>query len=208
MPSSTDHISFALLTDLVEQRVPVPEQGSLLAHLEVCPDCSQQRSQLDQLINLMRTDDSVEAPQALIARALNVFQRRPQTELAKESRPSLIKRLVASLSFDSLSATPAFGFRSGQTQSRQLIFTAGEIDLDLRLAPLSEGWNLSGQVLGGKCGGGEVELQSEAGLTSAPLNDLCEFVLAPVPPGHYRLLLRLEDLELEIPELELSQQSS
>lgn len=200
MPSSTDHISFEVLADLAEQRIVPSEQEPLLAHLQSCSDCSQSWRRLDHLVGLMRTDDSVDAPQPLIARALNIFQR----PLGRESAsPSLLRRLVASLNFDSFSAEPAFGFRSGPAEARQLIYSAEEIDLDLRIAPLDDRWRLSGQVLGAECGGGEVRLQSESGTESAPLNELCEFSLSPVTPGSYRLSLRLEDVEVEFPELKI-----
>ena len=93
---------------------------------------------------------------------------------AQEEQPGLLRRLVAALAFDSSSLRPAFGVRSGQ-------------------------------VLG-PCTGGEVELVDAAGSTAAraALNDLCEFtLLPPTPDGTYALRLRLDDAEVEIPELSL-----
>jgi len=201
MPNSINHISLEVLADLAEQRLAPAEREPLIAHLQVCAGCSQSWQKLDHLIGLMRTDDSKDAPQPLIAQALNIFQRRPRREPA--TPPTLLRRLVASLSFDSLSAAPAFGVRSGQTDTRQLIFNAEGIDLDLRIANLGDRWNVSGQVLGAKCAGGEVQLQSETAGESVFLNDLCEFSLTAVTSGSYRLRLRLEDVEVEFPEIEL-----
>ena len=203
MPSSTDHISFELLADLAEQRVPGAERETLMAHLLACSTCSQSWRKLDHLVGLMRMDDSVDAPQPLIARALNIFQPAPHRETATPSLPSVLRRLVAVLSFDSFSAEPAFGFRSGQAEARQLIFSAADIDLDLRIAPTGDRWNVSGQVLGTECAGGQVLMRSVAAAESTELNDLCEFTLAPVRSGSYRLRLRLEDVEIEFPEIEL-----
>lgn len=200
MPSSTDHISFELLADLADKRVSPAELEPLLAHLQACADCSRNWQKLLHLVGLMRTDDSMDAPQPLIARALNIFQRQPREETATAS---LFKRFVAALSFDSLSAEPAFGLRSGQTGSRQLIFNAEDIDIDLRISPLGDRWNVSGQVLGSECAGGEVQLQSGTEDESAQLNELCEFSLRPVTSGLYRMRLRLKDVEVEFPEIEL-----
>lgn len=200
MPSSTDHISVDVLADLVEKRVPLAEQEPLMAHLQACADCSLGLQKLDHLVGLMRTDDSVDAPQPLIARALNIFQRQPRQQAAS---PSLPRRVVAAVSFDSLSAEPVFGFRSGQAETRQLIFSAEEIDIDLRIAPRGDRWNVSGQVLGAECAGGEVQLQSETVAESTRLSELCEFALTPVASGSYRLRLRLEDVEVEFPEIAL-----
>ena len=200
MTSSTDHISFEVLADLAEERSPTASRESVLTHLQECSACGSSLDGLRGVIGMMRTDQSEDAPQAAIARALNTFQRQPLRETAT---PSMLRRLVASLSFDSLSAEPAFGFRSGQAATRQLIFSAEDIDLDLRIAPLGDRWNVSGQVLGTECGGGEVQMQSETANESAGLNDVCEFNLAPVTSGSYRLRLRLEDVEIEVPQLEL-----
>src|ERR671916_835931 len=92
-----------------------------------------------------------DAPPALVSGVVRMFRaRRAQSEA-----PGLLRRLVAALAFDSSSLTPAFGVRSGQAApARQLLFSAGDLDVDLRLAQGSEGWTVSGQVLG-PCTGGE-----------------------------------------------------
>src|SRR5919107_24606 len=89
---------------------------------------------------------------------------------------------------------------------RDLVFGVGDFDVDLRLAAGEEGWTVSGQVLG-PCEGGRVEAFAagvmEQSAARASLNDLCEFTLPPVPEGVYALRLRLNDTEIEIPELSL-----
>ena len=47
-------------------------------------------------------------------------------------------------------------------------------------------------------GGAKIGLWPSLNVT---LNELCEFTLAPVVAGIYTLTLRLDDVELEIPEL-------
>lgn len=200
MPSSTNHISFELLADLADQRVPDAERAPLMAHLQACADCSQSWQKLNHLVGLMRSDDSVEAPQPVIARALNIFQQPARQPTAP---PNLLRRLVASLSFDSFSAEPAFGFRSGRAETRQLILSVEDIDIDLRIAQRGDRWNVSGQVLGTECASGEVQLQSETAAESARLNELCEFALTPVTSGSYSLRLRLKDVEVEFSGIEI-----
>jgi hypothetical protein len=59
-------------------------------------------------------------------------------------------------------------------------------------------------VLGEDCVGGRIELEARSGqLTAADLNDLREFTLPPVPTGSYTVRLRLGNVEVEIPQLEL-----
>jgi hypothetical protein len=120
----------------------------------------------------------------------------------------ILRRVVASLSFDSRAPGLAFGVRGGQNADapRQLIFGAGDVDVDLRLAPVAEGWAVSGQVLG-SCAGGWAELggaSDDESAARAELNELCEFALTPVPAGSYTLRLSLGDLLVEIPNLDLS----
>ena len=195
------HIPFARLADLAEGRLSPEEAAEERAHLADCTRCAGQAAQLGHLAALMRADTSEDAPAALVADVVRMFRARRAT-----AEPGLLRRLVAALTFDSSSLTPAFGVRSGQpAPARQLLFSAGDLDVDLRLAQGPEGWTVSGQVLG-PCQGGEVELVGADGSTAAraALNELCEFtLLPPTPDGTYSLRLRLDGAEVEIPELSL-----
>ncbi|HYE14265.1 MAG TPA: hypothetical protein VD968_07490 [Pyrinomonadaceae bacterium] len=196
------HIPFARLADLVEGRLAADAADETRAHLSACERCSAQAAQLERVTGLMRADHSEDAPRDVLFNAVGLFRARRS---AAEERPGLLRRLVASLTFDSSArTTPAFGLRSGQTApARQLLFSAGDFDIDVRLAAGGEGWTVSGQVLG-PCGGGEVEMVAGGREAAhAALNDLCEFTLPPVPEGSYTLRLRLEGVEVEVPELSL-----
>jgi anti-sigma factor RsiW len=199
MKSAPGHIAFERLADITEGRTSA-EEGER-AHLAACPRCSTQAAELGRVTALMRADTSVDAPRDLVSDAIRLFHSR-----RTESAPGLLRRLVAALTFDSSTRTPAFGVRSGQAApARQLLFGAGDFDVDLRLASGEEGWTVSGQVLG-PCEGGRVEAFAPGGADAAArasLNDLCEFTLPPVPEGVYALRLRLNDTEIEIPELSL-----
>ncbi|MBC7930456.1 MAG: hypothetical protein H7Z38_07780 [Rubrivivax sp.] len=195
------HIPFARLADLVEGRLTTDEARDDRGHLGACARCAEQAAQLGRVTQLMRADTSEDAPRGAIFNAVRMFPARP----AAEAAPGILRRIVAALTFDSNALAPAFGVRSGQSApARQLLFSAGDFDVDLRLAPGGEGWTVSGQVLG-RCAGGEVELgeAGRAALSSVALNDLCEFTLPPVPEGSYALRLRLNELEIEIPDLSL-----
>jgi anti-sigma factor RsiW len=194
------HIPFARLADLAEGRLSQEEAAEERAHLAGCTACSAQAAQVGHLAALMRADTSEDAPAELVASVVRMFRARH----AQATEPGLLRRLVAALSFDSSSLQPAFGVRSGQAApARQMLFSAADLDVDLRLAAGGDGWTVSGQVLGA-CKGGEVELVSgNETAARAALNDLCEFTLPPVAEGVYTLRLRLDDAEVEIPELSL-----
>jgi hypothetical protein len=198
MNTPIQHIPFAELADLAEEKISEQERTAPMAHIAACQKCAGEFDRLKQLITAMRTDASQDAPRDVIAYAVNIFQ--AHTRL---NEPSLLRRIVAALTFDSAKAEPAFGLRSGPATARQLLFAAEDNDLDLRIQSQAEEWVVSGQLLGSTCAGGHVELHGESASVLAELNDLCEFKLAAVPPGNYRLRLRLEDVELEVQQLEL-----
>lgn len=199
MNLTPQHLSFARLVELVEDRLTAEAQADAHTHLTGCPRCSTQFAHLAQTVGLMRADTSEAAPRDAVAYALNIFRPR-----AEAKQPSLLRRLVAALSFDSAQLNPAYGVRSGQSASaaRQLLYSAGEKDIDLRIAQSGEKWVVSGQLLG-ECSGGRVELQGERSAAATYLNEQCEFALPAVPAGTYTLRLRLTDAEVEVPQLEL-----
>ena len=195
------HLPFAELADLAEGRLAPEERTASLEHVTACSRCSAKLSRLEQVISLMRTDEGEDAAPALVSQAINLFRARA----AREASPSLTRRILAALSFDSLQMSPAYGVRSGQATARQLLYNAGENDLDLRVTRSGEEWVVAGQLLGADCEGleGTVELQGAEGAVSAELNEQCEFRLPAVASGSYQLRVRLGEELIEIPELEL-----
>ncbi|HEY0431528.1 MAG TPA: hypothetical protein VGC61_06905 [Pyrinomonadaceae bacterium] len=197
MTTSSKHIPFAELADLADEQASADKRRH--AHLSECSVCAQQLDRLGQVLELMRSDNSTDAPRDVLAYAMNIFSR------PENSQPSLLRRLVAALSFDSSSnLAPAFGVRAGQATSRQLLYSAEENDIDIRITPEGETWIVAGQVLGEDCSGGRIEIEGAGELATAELNDLCEFTLPPLPAGSYAVRLRLGSADIEIPKLELS----
>ncbi len=199
MKTNSQHIPFAGLADLAEDRASSEERAASMKHVLACSDCNAKLQRLGQVLELMQTDTATNAPRDLLAFARNIFR---QHEGAGE--PSLLRRIVAALTFDSsMNLTPAFGVRSGQSATRQLLYSAEESDIDLRISSEQDQWIVAGQLLGQSCGGGQIEIEGEGQTATAPLNDLCEFKLPPVPAGSYTLRLKLSDVQVEISQLEL-----
>ena len=143
---------------------------------------------------MMKTDRATGAPRDVLTSAISIF--------SQEKRLPL-RRIVALLTFDSRNAGPAFGVRSLPAASRQMLYSAGETDLELRITVQNDECILAGQVIGEGCAEGHVEISGAGGRSEATLNEICEFSLPPVPVGNYSLTIRLLDLQIEIPELEL-----
>jgi anti-sigma factor RsiW len=189
-------ITFEQLLDLAENRLSANEAAALRARLAGDPAAQAELQTIMDLITLMRSDDSVDAPDYVINRALRLA-RRP----AEPQAPALLERLVAMLRNDSWQQA-ATGLRSQQAWPRALLFSAGDYELDLQIVAHGELWQLRGQLLGPEAVG-TVLLQGDQGSNSAELNDLGEFVLPPLPSGRYRLLLVQDAREIVIPNLEL-----
>lgn len=149
-----------------------------------------------ELAGTLRASRGLEdAPEALIQRAIASW--RPRAAAA----PGLLRRLVATLRFDSLAQpAPALGLRSGPDRMRQLLFATEARDVDLRLEPESGGrWRLSGQVLGPDEQGSAALLPEVGEPQQVAWNELAEFGFEPVAGAGCRLLLRGADWELELP---------
>lgn len=198
MTDATRHIGPEQLADLIDGRETQERRGQLLAHISECRQCSTEYRRLEHLIALMKTDRAESAPRDVLAQVVNLF---PQW--AESRPPSLVRRLMAALSFDSLTSAPAFGVRSGQAASRQLVYSAEGNDIDLRVTAEEDRWIVSGQLLRENCAAARVEIDGASGSASTALNDSCEFTLPPLPRGDYLLRILMPDLEIEIPHLDL-----
>jgi hypothetical protein len=201
MKPLSKHIAFETLADLAEGRASAADREAATLHLSSCDVCSDQISQLKAVMNLMHSDKSEEVPRDVVQYAINLFH-----EKQPEPEKSFLRRLVATLTFDSLTAAPEFGVRSARAHSRQLLFSAAEHDIELRMILQEDEWIVAGQVLRPECVGGQVEMAGPSGSTVAPLNELCEFTLSAMPPGNYLLRVKMADIEIEVPELVLKAQ--
>ena len=193
MTSST-HISIETLANIAEGTATSQAGEAAMTHISSCSTCDDTLRRLQQMVLLMRSDRTNDAPRDVLLSAINIF--------SQEKRVPL-RRIVALLTFDSRNAGPAFGVRSLRAASRQMLFSAEEIDLELRITVRNDECILAGQVIGEGCAEAHVEISGVAGRSTTTLNEVCEFTLPPIPPGNYSLTVRMLDREIEIPELEL-----
>jgi len=192
--NTSPHIPLETLADIVEDRAKAGILHTAMAHVATCSACDDMLRRLRQLVIMMRTDTAADAPRDVLMSAISLFS--PQRK-----RP--LPRIIATLIFDSRQAGPAFGMRSLRMTSRQLLYSAHQADLDLRIAIQNEECVVAGQVIRDGCAGGLVEISGATGTAEASLNELCEFKLPAIPVGNYSLKVRMSDVEIEIPELEL-----
>ncbi len=200
MSLKLSHIPYERLVDWAEGRLAPDQQAAVAAHLATCTRCRAEAERAERMVNAMRADDSRDAPPAVLARAVQLFRTR-----AVAPAPSLVQRIVAALRFESTPLTPAFGLRGESAAVRQLIYTAGDsaIDIDLRIEPAADGWQVSGQLLGDDLGLGVARLHGAAFSAEAPIDALSTFALPPAPAAVYTLTLTWPTLAIAVEELVL-----
>ncbi len=123
--------------------------------------------------------------------------------------PGVLRRLVATLAFDS-GAQPAAGLRSAGTQGllRQLVYSTDAADVSLNIRPHrgSEGLVVNLQVF--PLGDAEpntfrVRLLGGEGEVSAAADELGRAVFEPVSPGVYDVLVSGGEVEISLPSVAL-----
>ena len=196
MTMFSPHIDFTELADLADEHSPASSEA--LRHLAECSHCSGQLQTIRQTTSLMRSDVIESAPADLVKYAKGIFRQR-----AVQRKPSTLSRIVAALTFDSLTAAPAYGLRSHAGGERQLVYSTDTVDIDVRVSAENEGWQIAGQVPGSLCESGEVTLESNSFSATTKLSELCEFSFSSVPEGTYKLSVQLPDVTIETPPLEI-----
>jgi anti-sigma factor RsiW len=189
------HIRFDRLIDLVEGRLSPDEQTQMQAHTAACPRCATQLAWLERVVGLIRANDYEEPPDRVAADISRVF-----AAYNPSASSSLRQRIRAVLHFDSAQLPLSISRRSGSSAEQQLLFTAGSLDLEVRITPSGALWEVSGQMLNADAHG-LAELQGSADEVRSTLNEEGEFLLPPVPPGQYTLILQLATVEIEIARL-------
>jgi hypothetical protein len=150
---------------------------------------------INKIVHLMETDRSIDAPQDAIKWAKNIYRAR-----AVEPKRSLAQKIMAVLQVDLSPGKAAFGERSGPaSQARQMLFSAGENSIDLRIAKTEKGFNVRGQILGEGFANSIVKL----GKFETVSSELSEFSFNEVQSGKYDLTLQAGETEVVIENLEI-----
>ena len=150
----------------------------------------------------MRTDNSVDAPADSIEWVKNLFVTR------QAERPNgILKRIAAILSVDIPANSMVFGERStGAGKVRQMLFTAGDNAVDLRIEELIDGVKLKGQFLSTGSDTAKVSLRNDRETYSVETDGSGEFGIENVAHAIYSLTITTDDLEISIENVDLTKQ--
>jgi hypothetical protein len=198
----TSHIPFATLIDYQDHAVPAPERAAIESHLaEPCPLCQQNLQRAGELLAVFaQPDRTVAPPEDVVQRAVAAFAIRP---------PAMsLTRIVASLLFDNFRQAPLAAVR-GANRSRQLLFNADEIDIDLQITAERHGATLLGQVLSNQPATSVmvpiVRLYRSGEVIRTSASDAQgQFAFRAVAPGVYDLGVMLAHREVVLEGLELA----
>lgn len=151
---------------------------------------------IKRIIHLMQTDNSVDAPADAIKWSKNIFRTR-----AAEPKKTVVEKVLAVLQMDLSPDKAAFGERSASaSQTRQMLFEAGENSIDLRISETEKGFAIKGQILGEGFENAMVKLND----LETETNDLSEFTFENVAAGEYDLILKTEVKEILLEEIEIN----
>lgn len=140
---------------------------------------------IERIISLMQTDDSVDAPQDAIKWSKNIFRTR-----AVEPKKSLVEKIVAVLQIDLSKNQTAFGERfSGVKDLKQIFVEAGEYAVDLRIKKAEKGWNLHGQVLGEIAPKSVIRFEGRDSSFEAEIDEFGGFLCQTDSLENYKLLI-------------------
>lgn len=152
---------------------------------------------INEIIRLMQTDQSVDAPEDAVKRAKNIFLSK-----AAEPKQSLVQKVFAVLQVNLSPRTAVFGERS-TAAVRQMLFEAGDASIDLRITEGEQGFSLAGQILSEDFTGAEITLSNAKKSITARAGQLSEFKFENLAQGKYTLTITQKDRQIEIENLEI-----
>jgi Putative zinc-finger len=137
------HTTTEALMDYIDGRASEDEKSSIDSHLSSCKDCLELKQELQSLEVRLREDASFEPPAESVQWGVNLFQPIIRTETGG------LPKFIASLVFDTFDQPMFAGVRRVGTVPRQLLFRAGDVDIDVKIEAMeaNDRITLVGQVL-------------------------------------------------------------
>lgn len=201
---------FDRMLDWIEDRLP-PEEAENMAERVASNESARADAEWLRAFARVSGETIIGSPPAEVREELRRrFEAFAGERRAEErSRPGIMRRVLAALSFDS-GMQPALGVRSAgcSEAQRQFIYSTDLADIALNLQPRPGGkLDLLGQILADgdeDPEGFTVQLLRkgvEAGIADA--DDLGEFAFEEIEPGRYEIIISAGRFEILIPPFDL-----
>jgi hypothetical protein len=198
------HPSFETLLGYIENTLAPQACAEVESHLShSCSECDQQIVRLRKFLQAIHGGEITAPPSAVLRKAVALYEKR-----LKESEPSGIQ-VLAKLLFDSHIQMSAAMVR-GATQTRRILYSTQQIDIDLQITPEQGSQNMLGQILDSKqpdeFAPAFVSMKNNATgelMEGKETDSLGQFNFRNIPPGRYDLVFEIESQEVAIRNLEL-----
>ena len=139
------HVTVENLIDYIEGHGSDVEKSTLEGHVANCSECGELKQEFHAIISRLREDASFEPPAELVQWGINLFQ----PVVQPQGVVSGLRKFIASLVFDTFDQPMLAGVRRVGTPPRQLLFRAGDVDVDVKIESMeaNDRITLVGQVL-------------------------------------------------------------
>jgi len=171
------------------------------SHLSHCGDCSKMRQELQEFLIWLESDSTFEPPADVLQWGMNLFQPLLQPTASVDGK---VRKIVASLVFDTFDEPALAGVRRVGAPPRQLLFRAGDVDVDVKIESVesNERISLVGQVLSTSekfFDNTPVKLESHGMVRYKTMtNFVGEFVFDEVPKDTYQLSVDLPEGQITL----------
>ena len=192
------HVTAEEIANYIDGRSSQEERTTLDVHLTHCKDCGELKQELQSLVSHLQEDSAFEPPAELLQWGIQLFQ--PIMHAESNSIP----RFIASLIFDTFDQPMFAGVRRVGTPPRQLLFRAGEVDVDVKIESMeaNDRITLVGQVLSGGSkffDNTPVKLESHGIVRyRTKTNVVGEFTFDEVPKDTYHLSVDLPEGQITL----------
>jgi len=138
------HVNIEDLMSYMDGKISDVEKLTVEGHFSSCNECAELKQELQVLVTGLQADSSFEPPAELVNWGISLFQ--PVVQPKAESK---IRKIIASLVFDTFDQPMLAGVRRVGAPPRQLLFRAGDVDVDVKIESMeaNDRITLVGQVL-------------------------------------------------------------
>jgi hypothetical protein len=128
----------------IDGRTAGTDKPGVEQHLASCNDCDGLRLELETMISDLRKDSVNEPPAQVVENGIHLFQ-----PVVQNSVGGKIRKIIATLVFDTFDQPAMAGIRRVGAPPRQLLFRAGDVDVDVKIESMeaNDRITLVGQVL-------------------------------------------------------------
>jgi hypothetical protein len=197
------HLTYETLLNYLEERLPPEERSAVDAHFaSACESCRRHLALMRKVFETVNHDHTTPPPAAVLKRAVDIPLTHPRAP-----QPGTWQRLVATLSFDShLQLSSAL--TRGSSRERQMLFSAEQVEIDVKISPAGGSHDLLGQIMGEQSENitsAFVSLQSSTGQfwKATETDSLGQFAFHEISSGVYDLIFDLETQEIAVHGLEV-----